>query len=479
LRGMQMQVQNRIRIGILCAVLLIIPFAAVDPAMAQAPDSAASIQAPSASLRQDGQTGIQDTPSVNEGKNDSLPPSRPESAAPAESAVSAPDSAVSSVKDSSAVRKAAVSGDSTVQKKRPVKKAPPPPPPPVTPPPVSPRALRYNAIYLNSGSVANDALMDKFIQRVRGTAINGFVMDMKDDMGRLSWRSRLPLAALCGSNTRRVSDPAALVKKLHDNGLVACARVVSFKDPLLASYAGPDSTYPYAVLNTASGRPWKQDNGEMWINPYDSRVQEYLIGVVEELLSFGFDQVQMDYIRFPTDGKIGQLKYPVVIDSLEKIEVISGFLSRVRRAVDKHEASLSVDVFGWVPWLSKGREFNIGQDYDAIARHADVVCPMLYDSHFPKSFKSEYGQDRAYHIVREGTAKGVERSGKRLTGVQPYIQGFNWRSPHWGTRYIIRQMQAAEDSGAVGWIVWNARNDYSETWKALAERQNRSSAGTE
>ncbi len=476
---MRLTIKNRIRAGILCAALFFSMATEVDPAMAQAPDSAAAIPAQSVPSPEDGQADTLETPPAGEGKNDSLPLSRPESPAPGDSAVSAPDGSVTSGTDSSAAPKAAVSVDSTVQKKRPVKKTPPPPPPPVTPPPVSPRALRYNAIYLNSGSVANGALMDKFIQRVRGTAINGFVMDMKDDMGRLSWRSRLPLAALCGSNTRRVSDPTALVKKLHDNGLVACARVVSFKDPLLASYPGPDSAYPYAVLNSASGRPWEQDNGELWINPYDSRVQEYLIGVVEELLSFGFDQVQMDYIRFPTDGKIGHLKYPVVIDSLEKIEVISGFLSRIRQAVDKHDASLSVDVFGWVPWLRKGREFNIGQDYDAIARHADVVCPMLYDSHFPKSFKSEYGRDRAYHIVREGTAKGVERSGKRLTGVQPYIQGFNWRSPHWGTRYIIQQMQAAEDSGAVGWIVWNARNDYSETWKALAERQSRTSTGAE
>lgn len=478
MKGMKLPAQSRMRAGILCAALFFIT-AAVDPAMAQAPDSAAVIQAPSASSPEGGQADTLNIPATGEARNDSLPSSRPEPAASGDSTVSSPNGAVQSGTDSGSVRKAAVSGDSTLQKKRPVKKTPPPPPPPVSPPPVSPRALRYNAIYLNSGSVANDALMDKFIQRVRGTAINGFVMDMKDDMGRLSWRSRLPLAALCGSNTRRLSDPAAMVKKLHDNGLVACARVVSFKDPLLASYAGPDSTYPYAVLNSANGRPWEQDNGELWVNPYDSRVQEYLIGVVEELLSFGFDQVQMDYIRFPTDGKIGQLKYPVVIDSLEKIEVISGFLSRVRQTVDRHNASLSVDVFGWVPWLRKGREFNIGQDYDAIARHADVVCPMLYDSHFPKSFKSEYGRDRAYHIVREGTAKGVERSGKRLTGVQPYIQGFNWRSPHWGTRYIIQQMQAAEDSGAVGWIIWNARNDYSETWKALAERQSRASSGAE
>ncbi|MCE5272170.1 putative glycoside hydrolase [bacterium] len=450
------------------------------PLRAQGQDSsAAAARYSAASAQADSLAAPLQAPEAPSQTQDTLVPEAAAAAVSADSTVApgstaAPaDSASRPVPDSVSAKAAAAPSkpDSAAHRERPARKTPPPPPPPVTPPKFSEKALHYNAIYLNSGSIANDALLDKFIQRVKGTEVSGFVMDMKDDRGYLSYRSRLPLAAQIGSNTRRVSDPAALVRKLHDNGLIACARVVSFKDPLLATYAGADSTYPYAVLDSSSGRPWQQKNGELWANPYDRRVHEYLTGVVDELLSFGFDQIQMDYIRFPTDGDVGRLSYQVVLDSLEKIDVIGMFLSGVRKAVDSHRASLSVDVFGWVPWLHKNRDFNIGQDYDEIARHADVVCPMLYDSHFPKAFKSEYGRDRAYHIVREGTAKGVERRGKRLTGVQPYIQGFSWHAPYWGTRYIIQQMQAAEDSGAVGWIVWNARNDYSETWKALAERQ--------
>lgn len=343
----------------------------------------------------------------------------------------------------------------------------------------SPKALRFNAIYLNAGAVANEALLDRFIERTRGTVIGGFVMDMKDDRGYLSYTSSLPLAAEARSSTRRVGDPAALVKKLHDNGLIASARVVAFKDPLLASYAGADSSFPYAVLDSVTGVPWEQHNGERWINPQDDRVHDYLTGIVDELLGFGFDQVQMDYIRFPSDGDMGRIFYPVTVDSLKKADMIGMFLSKVRDVVDRHDASLSVDVFGWVPWLRRDRDYWIGQDYDIIASHSDVICPMLYCSHFPKSFKAEYGARRAYHIVREGTAKGVERRGARLTGVQPYIQAFNWQSPHFGTRYIIEQMQAAEEAGAVGWILWNARNDYSESWKALEERYGRADRGEE
>ena len=351
-------------------------------------------------------------------------------------------------------------------------------PVPPTPPTFSHKALRYNAIYLNAGAVANNALLDRFIQRCRGTVIGGLVMDMKDDRGYLSYSSRIPLTLKVRSGTRRVTDPAALVKKLHDNGLVACARVVAFKDPLLASYAGPDSSFPYAVLDSVTGLPWQQSNGERWVNPQDPRVHDYLTGIVEELLGFGFDQVQLDYIRFPSDGNMARLYYPTSIDSLKKADKIGLFLAKVRKVVDEYDASLAVDVFGWVPWLRKDRDYWIGQDYDVIAAHSDVVCPMLYSSHFPKSFKAEYGPRQAYHIIREGTARGVSRRGKRLTGVQPYIQAFNWHSPHFGTRYIIEQMQAAEEAGAVGWILWNSRNDYSESWKALEERYGRT-AGAE
>ena len=147
--------------------------------------------------------------------------------------------------------------------------------------------------------------------------------------------------------------------------------------------------------------------------------------------------------------------------------MIALLLSKVRRATDSAGVSLAADVFGWVPWLHKDRNYWIGQDYDLIAEHSDVVCPMLYSSHFPESFKAEYGAQRAYHIVREGTRKAVERRGKLKTGVQPYIQCFKWRAPHFGSDYLLQQMKAAEEGGAVGWIVWNARNDYSALWRAL------------
>ena len=336
----------------------------------------------------------------------------------------------------------------------------------------NPLALRYNGIYISGATVAIRQRVEKFIEDSRDTPVNGFVIDMKDDQGRLSYTSSIALAGEIRSNTRRLRDPAALVCELHENDLIACARVVAFKDPILASYLAEDSTYPYAVLDSAMKKPWEQDNGEIWANPYDERVHDYLLGVIGELVSFGFDQIQLDYIRFPTDGQIDHCRYPVVIDSLNRADVMGLFLSKVRRKLDGHNVSLAVDVFGWVPWLNKDRNYWIGQDYDVIAGYVDVICPMFYPSHFPKEFKDEFKEKRAYYIVREGTLKGIERRGERSTGLQPYIQGFKWRAPYFGSRYIIDQMRAARESGAVGWIVWNAANNYSPLWQALADEKN-------
>ncbi|HUU29176.1 MAG TPA: putative glycoside hydrolase [archaeon] len=330
----------------------------------------------------------------------------------------------------------------------------------------NPRALRYNGIYLNSSTVANQDRINELIARCKGTVISGFVIDMKDDQGSLSYKSKVPLAKEIGSGRLRLRDPEKLVRLLHENGLKACARVVCFKDKVLASYS-VNGAYPYAVLDSSTGLPWEQDNGEKWANPYDERIHGYLLGLIDELLSFGFDQIQLDYARFPSDGKMKMCRYPVAIDSLNNAEVIGLFLAKVRGKLDSSDVSLAVDVFGWVPWLQKKRHYVIGQDYDIIARYADVICPMMYSSHFPKDFKEEFGLQRAYQIVREGTAKAVERKGARPTGVQPYIQGFKWRTPHFGSNYLIEQMHAAQESGALGWIVWNARNDYSALWEAL------------
>jgi len=328
------------------------------------------------------------------------------------------------------------------------------------------KALRFNGLYLNAYTVGDSTRIEKLFERCRNTPISGFVIDMKDDQGYLAYRSNYPLAAKIGANTGRVKNPAALVQRIHDQGMIASARVVAFKDPRLSSYC-ENGAYPYAVLDSATGFPWRQDNGETWANPQDDRVHDYLVAVVQELVSFGFDQIQLDYIRFPSDGDVGTCFYSVAIDSLNKAEVISLLLSRVREVIDTTRISLAADVFGWVPWLHKDRDYWIGQDYDLIAEYADVICPMLYSSHFPETFKTEYGPLRAYHIVREGTIKAVMRKGPRRTGVQPYIQGFNWQAPYFGPDYILQQMQAATEGGAVGWIVWNAKNDYSTLWDAL------------
>ncbi len=336
----------------------------------------------------------------------------------------------------------------------------------------NPLALQYNGIYLSGITAANSRRLEEFIELSRGTPIGGFIIDMKDDHGRLSYTSNQPLAARIGANTGRLRDPAALVRKLHEEDLIVCARVVTFKDRFLASYIDADSTYPYAVLDSATNTPWQQDNGELWANLYDEQVHDYLLGVIEELVAFGFDQIQLDYTRFPSDGQTGRCKYPGVIDSLNRADVVGLFLSKVRRKLEGHRVSLAVDVFGWVPWLHKNRNYWIGQDYDLIAGYADVVCPMLYSSHFPKEFKAEFKEKRAYHIVREGTFKGVERRGNRSTGVQPYIQGFKWRAPFFSSSYFIDQIRAARESGAVGWIVWNASNNYSTLWEALMGEKN-------
>ncbi len=330
----------------------------------------------------------------------------------------------------------------------------------------NPLALRYNGIYLSSGAIAKDALMEKYIARAKQHGIGGFVMDMKDDRGYLSWRSEHPVARKIGSGTGRLSDPAALVKRLHDNGLIACARVVTFKDPLLSEYV-ENGAYPYAVLDNSTGFPWKQNNGETWANMMDERVHEYITSIVTELVAFGFDQIQLDYIRFPSDGPTERCYYPVAIDSLNKAEIIGLLLSKVRNVTGKAGVSLAADVFGWIPWLKADRNYWIGQDYDQIASWADVICPMLYSSHFPDDFKQDYGPLRAYNIVLEGTRKAAARKGKRNTGVQPYIQNFNYKSPYYGEDYLIQQMQAADEGGGVGWLVWNARSDYSMLWKAL------------
>jgi len=177
----------------------------------------------------------------------------------------------------------------------------------------------------------------------------------------------------------------------------------------------------------------------------------------------GFDEIQFDYIRFPSDGPVHQCLYRYRKDGATyKSEALVDFLTRAKRSL---KVPVSVDIYGFNGWYRFGN--SIGQDIEAFARVADVICPMVYPSHFGSRFyRSHPGNEHPYRVVLDGGIRSRALAGDGVF-LRPYLQAFKMLSPTWGPGYIAAQIRGAEESGSNGYTFWNAKGEYDMLYRGL------------
>lgn len=296
------------------------------------------------------------------------------------------------------------------------------------------------------------------IQSIKRCGFNAVVIDMKDDSGDLYYPTKNKTAVEIGA-LRKPLNVVPLLERLHENGIYAIARVVVFKDKRL--YNGYNNKY--AIRNRTTNLPWRGTENEYWVDPHSNFVQRYSIEIAQELQNFGFDEIQFDYIRFPSDGAVHLCSFPFRIDSdMFKSEILTDFLMKCKESL---HVPISTDIYGFNSWYHFGN--SIGQDMEAFSRIVDVICPMVYPSHFgPRFYSWEPHESRPYRIVHDGGIRGRRLVGDSVV-IRPYLQAFNMMSPTWGPGYIRRQVEGAEKSGCSGFTFWNARGEYGTVEQAF------------
>ncbi len=313
------------------------------------------------------------------------------------------------------------------------------------------------AIYVNSYSINRNLF--SYIETIKKCGLNSIVMDMKDDWGDICFNTRNKTAHEIGA-VKKYVDVERVIKVLKKNDIYAIARIVVFKDKRI--YQAFNSKY--AIWDKKKNEPWKGNAREYWNDPYSDFVRNYNIEIAVELREAGFDEVQFDYIRFPSDGPIDRCFYRFKKDTdVYKSEILEYFL---REAKDRIDIPLSVDIYGFNTWFRFGN--IIGQDAGRFARIVDVLCPMIYPSHYGREFFARFkGNERPYRIVLDNSI----RAWKITMGnsvLRPYIQAFNYLSPGWGPDYIRAQVKAVSDSGCNGYTFWNAGGKYGMVEKAMS-----------
>ncbi|PKL14974.1 MAG: hypothetical protein CVV50_01610, partial [Spirochaetae bacterium HGW-Spirochaetae-6] len=287
------------------------------------------------------------------------------------------------------------------------------------------RADKKKGLYLQAGIFRNQARLSQMRDFMEELKLNMVTVDMKDDYGHLRFTPRSKFL----KNMSQVQAPVNLEKTvafLKEKDIWLVARIVVFKDKVMYDY----QNHKFAIRDKNSRAPWrglvKRSNGELklnqeyWVDPYSHEIWEYNVAIAQELLERGFDEIQFDYIRFPTDGvNLGQVHYPYQDPGMDRESALISFLNYARENI---KAPLSIDIYGSNGWHRTGA--RTGQDVEMLQNYVDIICPMYYPSHFSQNFLSYPPQDqRTYRIYYYGSLRNYYIARKNSI-IRSWIQAF-------------------------------------------------------
>jgi len=335
------------------------------------------------------------------------------------------------------------------------------------------------ALYLKPGSFQSGNALDHYIDLANRTEINSYVIDIKSDWGTITYKSEIP-DVIAAKACRDDIDIRKIIKKLHDNNIRVIGRVVTFKDSVITKYKPGMAIHHNGKLFDQS----KDGSGVYWLDATVKDSWDYILAIVQEAISFGFDEIQFDYVRFP-ETSLYKYELSNIEEGKERHEYIEEFLAYIRKNVPE-DTILSADVFG-MPLISSRDYGEIGQTLESIGWNLDYISPMIYPSHFANSsptgsmgngvgqvingIKFTHPDLQPYEVVYNTLLVGKKRiesvDGYNLK-CRPYIQGFTadylpqgyWKK--YGVEEYRAQIQAVYDAGYEEWIFWNASNTYVE-----------------
>jgi hypothetical protein len=350
------------------------------------------------------------------------------------------------------------------------------------------KASNRVGIYVSPVNAKPDRL-PAYLALAKKEGLNSIVVDFKDDFGLLRYKSEVKVALEAGA-VHPLFNARYLIEQAHANGIYVIARMVVFKDRELYYYEHGK----YALWDSTTNKPWgvyrketvpveqpkKDTTGqsgdgatttdqkkteektvqvEWWVDPYSSFVWDYNIAIAKELQKLGVDEVQFDYIRFPSDGYVSHIVSHYKDPGMDRVGALSGFLKKARESLD---VPISIDVYGFNSWY---RTVYLGQDIEELSRYVDVVCPMFYPSHFSTNFYPKMSYlDRAEFIYQEGSRR-AEDIVHGTAIIRPWVQAFliggelKFDKPtYW--KYLTNQLTGAAKGKVGGYVLWNASGHY-------------------
>ena len=314
------------------------------------------------------------------------------------------------------------------------------------------------AVYANLGVLGDPERWNTLIEIADTTEINAIVIDVKQDT--IYYDTQVQFFRDIDGMVTPVIDLPSLLAQLKQHGIYAIARMVVFKDPVVAA-GRPD----LAVRDEVTGQPWLDMNGTPWVNAFNEELWEANADLAAELARLGFDEVQYDYIRFPSDGDLHTADFGNSYSEEERRAAIKGAVALGAEKVHAAGAEFAVDLFPIVALL--GDDQGIGQTLQDLAPLADYVCLMIYPSHYERGNIPVDGHPNDFPA--ETVTYTLERSQEWAPGtmrkMRPWLQDFTYPMEgyrSYGPDDVLAQIDAAEAMGVSGWMLWNAAGEFHQ-----------------
>lgn len=375
------------------------------------------------------------------------------------------------------------------------------------------RDFEVRAVYLTGLMAGSDHGL-RIIRHWREVGGNAVVFDIKDSDGSVNIPFEHPLL---GKHNVYIHDVPKFVHFLHQQNMHAIARIAIFRDERLV-VGHPE----LAVQSRKNHTAWRENGKLVWSDPSNPMVQDYDIALAKHVAGLGVDEIQFDYVRFPAEGDQKDAQFTFQRDQpeaasadtqgavspdstcllpvphhhnkgaatasdtaqqvqkgpcpvaakphgLQRSDVIAAFLKKAYGELHPTGVLLSLDVFGVMAWQRPVDLNHTGQDIVQMARYCDVLSPMIYPSHFFGMDNIPHPGDEPAHFIGESMDRFELITKGSGVVIRPWLQAFHWRTKTYSPEYIKIQVETAKAKGGIGFLFWNAANDYSKPFTAMPE----------
>lgn len=348
------------------------------------------------------------------------------------------------------------------------------------------------SIYMTQCVVGTRDFRQKLVDIADTTEVNSIIIDIKDYTGKLAFQTDNPLLSHAVSDKCGARDMKEFIDMLHKKGIYVIGRVTVFQDPYMANRR-PD----LAVKRLSDGGVWKDDKGLSFIDVGAKEHWDYTVEIAKEAYKIGFDEINFDYVRFPSDGNMKDISY-ALIGNKSKPEALEEFFKYLNEKLHSVGVVTSVDLFGMV--TTNRDDLNIGQVLERALPHFDYVVPMVYPSHYPKNFNGWANPNHyPYELIKYVMSSAVKRahefdagqelamasdvstdvndSDDTITDVQvdapvqipigtsdkklrTWIQDFDYGG-NYDVAEVRAQIKGSYDAGVDSWMIWAPSNIYT------------------